>query len=1107
MKRWLFAVISVVGPGIATCLAEVQLDLGTARISLDNQGQVSVAAGAVRWPATARPAFFLETDQGRQFPQSVTLAGENLKVQFHGAYVAEFAVKTHPGFAVLDLKRLEPQSGVRALGLFSLAGPVGSHRRGVINAITHEGLTAALMAAEPNVEPYAESVGGHRGDRTGCSHSFAQDKDAKVGRCCARFTASSDEKAGGWSVTGRELSQTLDLTGCKAIRAWVHGDGKTQALKIQLADNRGGYRDDYLPIDFTGWRQVILSKPAYNTLRYNEVRALSFYYNSMPPGQTVTCLIDQVEAVLDRGGKEEVVLLEDFESPNSPLWAGPMEAIHLRTASRHGLTPARFGVLVAPDAQFFDTVRRFEPAAGIRAPMLGGAWNKTSPWIKRNYFFLTSFRESQFDEAISIARRGGFHAILIGQESWCRATGHYEINRDHFPDGLEGLKRTIRRFKDAGFLVGLHFLGPSIYPPDPYLTPVPDPRLVKKAAAVLAADLDAKAVLVPIDAPPAEFPAEDGGYEGDGTVIQIDDELIHYGTRVMDRPFGFVQCRRGILGTKPAEHKKGARVAHLLRSYGYHLFDMDTTLLDEVSSHFAKVADACDIDMIYFDGSERLQGDHWYYNARLHKAFHDKLKKKDILMQASSFSHYSWHLLARSASADGHGDLKGYLDERSPGFTWMAREGMPLDIGWYYGYDTDASLDMYEYILGATIGYNSSMSFQVSPAAAACHPFTGPILDLIARYERLRLSGRVPEEMKARLRIDPALGGNKQPQERASLVHLRRDYRLLGPEGNEVFQRVFYEPWHYVASAAPEAAQWNVEIKGEPARVGVAIHAQAGHWLGAGPSYQAPDAVTLESFDDLSPFAGKPQAQAVRKIENGQAGSTLPGVTQRLELADGGPGGGAYALYSAESTLALPAGWSTMGRQFNPPLDISWHKGIGFWMRGDGKGGALKLQLLDGKGAMDYYVQNTFSGWRYQQLARPEKDPIDYHRVTSLLIYYNGLPAKTAVACGIDGVKALRKLDEPSLMDPFVEVAGRRFAWKGSLSAGQYLIFWPGEPIGVYGPPLREPDTSAGPAAEIALPPGRYPVRFGCAGAPTMPVRARLTLQPPERHPVPSAAR
>ena len=32
----------------------------------------------------------------------------------------------------------------------------------------------------------------------------------------------------------------------------MHGDGKGEQLKIQLYDGTGGYRDNYLPIDFKG---------------------------------------------------------------------------------------------------------------------------------------------------------------------------------------------------------------------------------------------------------------------------------------------------------------------------------------------------------------------------------------------------------------------------------------------------------------------------------------------------------------------------------------------------------------------------------------------------------------------------------------------------------------------------------------------------------------------------------------------------------------------------------------------------------------------------------------------------------------------------------------
>ena len=153
---------------------------------------------------------------------------------------------------------------------------------------------------------------------------------------------------------------------------------------------------------------------------------------------------------------------------------------------------------------------------------------------------------------------------------------------------------------------------------------------------------------------------------------------------------------------------------------------------------------------------------------------------------------------------------------------------MPLDIGWYYGYDPTATPDMYEYVLGATIGYDSSMSFQVSCEAAAAHPFTGEILDLIARYERLRLSGRVPEAVRSRLRMDPALTAIKPGDPQPGLLEKRREYRLLAENGKPFFQRVVYEPWHEVRPGDTNAATWGVRLQNNPARLGVQIHAPKG---------------------------------------------------------------------------------------------------------------------------------------------------------------------------------------------------------------------------------------------------------------------------------------
>lgn len=1071
--------------------------MGTATIDLDADGKAVRLAFAGEKPLVAPSPFEIETNAGVLSARSVRLDGQSLRVEFQGGIVAEFTVTADRGFALFRLTRLASDRPIKRFRLFALPVPSDAADVSMLAAAQTADHFISVMPATINVQPVRQQLSALRADRAGCTHTFVQDStDPRQGRFAARFTSTSNDAPGGWSYRGRSLAEPLDLKGCRAIRAWVHGDGKGQALKIQLADDQNGYRDDYLKIDFTGWRQVTLEHPALDTLRYERVRSVSFYYNGLPVRQTVTCGLDQVEAVMpgDRPGvAERAILLEDFESPTSPLFDGLPNQLQVQTLETHGIEPAAFGVLACAPDQAMDTVRRFEKAADLPSPHLSGQWNKTSDAIKRSYLFLTRFRDSQIEEAVAIAKRGGFSAILLGQESWCRSTGHYEINRDNFPDGLDGLKRFVDRFHAEGLRVGLHFLGPSIDANDPYLSPKPDPRLVKGVSAPLRADVSEKDTFIP--ASTEDFPREDGGYTGNGTVLRIGDELIHYTAPSTD-PSGFTGCVRGYLGTTAAPHRAGETVAHLSRSYGYHMFDMDTSLLDEVSTHFARVANTCGIDMVYFDGSERLQGDHWYYNAKLHKAFYDKLENKDVLLQASSVSPYSWHMMARVASADGHGDLKGYLDQRSPWFTNPARGGMPLDVGWYYGYDASATPDMYEYVLGTTIGYGASFSFQVSVDAARAHPYGGEILDLIARYEKLRLSGRISDAMRQRLRVDPANRGKLTAEQTTP----RREYRLIDADGHQAFQRVVYGAWHSIDSTDPahRPLRATVPIGGS---LGVQLHAVGAAWLASGRSYSSPQSILLENFDDLAPYTRIPDDRNVRVIADGDSGSTRAGVTQHVELTEQGAPGttGTAALYSAKSALSGDDGWSVINRAFDPPLNLSTHRGIGFWLRGDGQGGSFKLQLMDRSRAMDYYIKNDYTGWRYHQLARPETDAIDYADLRALLLYYNGLPGERTITCGIDDIRALPEIDTLELTDPWVEVDGQRFPWSGALGEGQYLEFWPGQAARRHAAGLKEPQN--GQQLQVAtIEPGEHEVKVGAAGGIALPLRVRITVQTPERH-------
>ena len=795
-------------------------------------------------------------------------AFETLIVEFEDGTRAKFEAKPGPGSVVFRLLGLDAKSPVDEIAIFRLGAPQGSRIASQINAaISDDGFRVAVMTAAPNVRPLSSHSGRAQTNLDGCSHSFRplarvdaenvdgdDDKTGKVElsvkigpgapKPVAEFCATSTrDKNDGWSVRGRSFPTPLDLTGCRAIRVRVWGDGNGQQLKIQLG-GKSGHRDDYIPVDFKGWRTLDLTAPPLNDLTYDDVRRLYFYYNSLPGKKSVRTLIDRVEAVFGEGADERTVLLEDFADATSPLWDAPTRILSANAYKRHGVENAQCAVVAATAQNWPKAVERMQRTAGIPSPKPGGGWRDASQHVRDSYFFLTYFNVDEYEAALQFAKRGGFKQILLLQNSWCESTGHYRVNEKNFPGGLPTLRRTIEKFRAEGIRFGFHLLAASVDRNDPYLAPTPDERFLLGESTTLAADLSAdpseKTIRTATDA--TVFPVGQDPYMGSGQVVRIDDELIGYGGVDAN---GLTDCERGLYGTKIAAHKKGSNVSHFIRAYGYHLPDLDTDFIDEIAGNFARVANELPLDMIYFDGSELLQrpgdgSEHWYYNARLHKAFYDKINDKNILYQGSSCSPYSWHMISRSASADGHDDLKAYLEERSGGFLGMKDNNMRLDVGWYYGYDRNATPDMYEYCLGTTIGYDASFSFQASVAAASKHPFIGEILDLIRTYEELRLSGRVPEEVKALLRVDPALYGKKTVEERNALLGKRNDLRLeTAADGSKSFRRVVYPLWQEVG-ADTASRTWELRVE-KPCRLGLQVH------------FRETDAATAESAKVANP--------------------------------------------------------------------------------------------------------------------------------------------------------------------------------------------------------------------------------------------------------------
>ena len=106
---------------------------------------------------------------------------------------------------------------------------------------------------------------------------------------------------------------------------------------------------------------------------------------------------------------------------------------------------------------------------------------------------------------------------------------------------------------------------------DPYVTPIPDPRLAKVGSSELMADIDLTQTEIEIESPDFFNQFKNNHLHG----VIIGEELIRYGTVSESAPWKLMNCERGAWDTKPAAHKKGTEISKLI-DHGYKVFLTNT---------------------------------------------------------------------------------------------------------------------------------------------------------------------------------------------------------------------------------------------------------------------------------------------------------------------------------------------------------------------------------------------------------------------------------------------------------------------------------------------------------------------------------------------------
>jgi hypothetical protein len=702
------------------------------------------------------------------------------------------------------------------------------------------------------------------------------------------------------------------------------------------------------------------------------------------------------------------------------------------------------GVVAAPKTEIRAALQEFVTKEPMVYSPVGGPFALGAPETRGSYVF-AQVSEGNVDQWIELCKKAGIDLIhMIGWDASC---GHYQPRKEAFPEGLASLERVVAKIHAAGLRAGLHFLF-GVSPHDGYASPVPDRRLKVTRRFELAAPVDEKAEFLPTTSAPEGLPTV-WAYMSRGNVVRVGDELVQYHALSSDPP-GFAKCRRGVFGTRPASHETGAPVEHLYAIYELFYPDEESDLIEEIAGNIARIVNASRADLIYMDGAEGVPGG-WYGVSRMRAEVFRRLEGR-VMVEASEWGYHSWAFHSRTGAWDHpNWGLKRFVDLHvRANLEYQSASLLPAQLGWWAILGDSADHyselpDELEYLCVKSLAWDMPISFQGITVGKSANGRQGEYLELLGRYERLRLEKAVPEKILHELR--------KEGQEFRLLSEPDGGWKFVPCEWlNERLELSGTEParWHFMNRFGAQPLKLRLRV------------------LGVAPPFADPRGMTLVE-------GGTEPSQV-------QAAGSVKGSWSWVPI-EGGPVSSAAEFWAKNEAETSLGAWACAQFLFAEPKNLSQMGALGVWIYGDGSGQVINFQLSNPSYFWDtfaeHYVTVDFTGWKYFELHFKERDahrhgdyrwpygnyyaiyrnPLIRHSVDKLTIYQNQLPPQREVRCKIGPVRAL-PVEKVRVSQPRIVLRDQEVELPVTLETGHY-VEWLGSSL------LRHYDATGALVAEI----------------------------------------
>lgn len=395
------------------------------------------------------------------------------------------------------------------------------------------------------------------------------------------------------------------------------------------------------------------------------------------------------------------------------------------------------------EKEALNRIGEIEIEEGLPHPIVDGEWIKKSKEASRSYL-IADYSEENIDDLLLYTKKGNFRA-LYHMEPWI-SWGHFELRKDLFPNGIAGIKKCVEKADKLNIRLGAHTLTNFINTNDPYVSPIPDARLVKTGFSKLIEDVNESSKEIFVESP-EYFNNEKANWLH--TVV-IDNELIRYRTVTENYPYKLIDCERGAFGTTASSHKKNS-LAGKLADHPYKIFFPNIELQREIAKNLAIRFIETGLSQMDFDGSEGCaatgQGDYGF--EIFAKDFYDNLNGKVVLNGPSNSEHFYWHINTYCNWGEPwyEGFREGMQEYRINNQALFDRNFMPHMLGWYLLTETTSLSDI-EWMLARGACYNAGFALATNLNSLRKNPDTENILDAIREWEDARLSDSFSKEIR-----------------------------------------------------------------------------------------------------------------------------------------------------------------------------------------------------------------------------------------------------------------------------------------------------------------------------------------------------------------------